>query len=200
MLLLGAIVLLPGCKDDNTVDPPQETGVYTIKGKLKFNKPATVPANARVLVGWEVSSGSPDYVYMFGEGKVNMADSTYSIVFKKDPPIEALNRRDSTYGLGVGIILLTTDQTVTEGVLPKNKLDDSSDAIGVVSDYAVVYIKGSSDSVAQLREWTRAFHAGFNAGQVVRSTTDFDSFIPIQPNLLDLIIDYFANYKGINWT
>src|SRR4051812_11294910 len=58
-----------------------EAGLFSIAGRIRFKKDVVVPPNARVLVVWSVSSGSPDYLYVYGEGTIRMADSTFKVVF-----------------------------------------------------------------------------------------------------------------------
>lgn len=195
---LCTAVLIAACSDTNTTAPPATTDLYTISGKLRFDKGTTIPGNARVLVGWNVSSGSPDYIYVFGEGTVNMADSTFKVVFKEDPPTEALN----SYGLGVGLIMLTSNQTFTARKYSEMAADSllTQGFLGGAGNHAVIYIKGSPDSVARGRSWATRFQTGFNTGQGIRKDQGFDEFEKVEPSLIELIINDMSEIDWLNWT
>jgi hypothetical protein len=184
-------------KDQPPGSQPVDTGLYTVSGKIRFNKPMAIPSDARVLLWWLVVSGSPDYVYIVGEGKVNMADSTFKVTFTKLPPDEALNQEGS-YRLGVGIITLTTDRTITEGRYRTNDADSliRNGFLGGAPDYAVIYTRGEPVSAT----WPALFDPGFNTGRGVRKPPQMDEFAPAAPGSVELIIDDISKLKWINWT
>jgi len=200
LLAVPALLLafvLAACGDDDPVNPPA-TGVYTVSGKLKCNKATTVPADARVLVAWSVSSGSPDYMYIYGEGTANMADSTFRVTFDSLPPADALNR----YGLGVGLVFVTTNKAIAEGKYVGMAADSLFEGafVGGAPDYAVIYINGSPDSVALGRSWAKKFQTGFNTGKGVRTTGTFEEFEPTPATGIEMIIDELSNLDWVNWT
>ena len=102
-LLTSGLLATAGCEDNQPSTPP----LHTVSGSVD----ATVPSEAQTaVIIWEVSSGSPDYVYKFGEGTA--ADGRFSITLSSDPPAEAIN----SYGLGVGLVaVLVPGVTLPEG-------------------------------------------------------------------------------------
>jgi hypothetical protein len=56
-------VALAGCSD--STDSSQG---FVVTGTIQNNSQASIPPDARLVVAWGVSSGSPDYSYVFGEG------------------------------------------------------------------------------------------------------------------------------------
>src|SRR5262245_1503255 len=86
------------------------SGAFAVNGKITAVPGKMVPAMGGVEVAWSVSSGSPDYLYVFGSGPTS--GNTFSLSLDKAPPAEALN----SYGIGVGIVFLfPTATTVPEG-------------------------------------------------------------------------------------
>ena len=85
----------------------------TVSGTIENLNGATIPANARVLVVWTVSATSPEYSYVFGSGTIDTGGS-FSITFDGPPPSDALNAGQ----LGVGLVILTTDQSLGTGKVP----------------------------------------------------------------------------------
>jgi hypothetical protein len=195
LAMIASLAIVAACSEETT-GPTDNTGLYTISGKLRFDSARAIPANAHVYALFNVSSGSPDYLYVFGRGTVNMADSTFKLTFTQTPPAEALN----SYGLGVGAItIFTTD--LADGKIPQESLDTLEDYnIGLAEDYAVIYLSKSPDSVALGRQWAKNFQTGFNTGKGVRKDQGFDEFEPTQPNLIEIVIDAFRNLEWVNWT
>src|SRR5438046_2813622 len=101
-LLLATLPFVTACGGGDSLTAPKLP--VTFSGTIQVRNGTTVPANARVLALWGVSSTSPNYSYVYGVGTVN-AGGTFSITFSADPPTAALNDGQ----LGVALLILTTD-------------------------------------------------------------------------------------------
>src|SRR5687768_4596737 len=88
LALVTALSLVASCGDDGITAPQLPV---TFSGTIDIQNGTTVPANARVLVLWGVSAGSPDYSYVFGSGTLG-ANGTFTITFTENPPAAALNQ------------------------------------------------------------------------------------------------------------
>ena len=181
-----ALIALAAC--DST--PTQVGDPFTISGTIQNNTGASIPANARVLVVWAVSTGSPDYAYIFGEGTVT-AEGTFQLTFPGDPPAAAMN----SFGLGVGLLFLTTDQNLKQGIFPQNT--SPAGILGISEDYSVIFRKNLDPSVAA---WPSAFPERYAVGLVQRSTTGFDSFTVTSSNSVVIVVDDLSNLSPPNWT
>lgn len=174
------------CSDSN-----DSSDGFVITGTIQNNTGAPVPANTRLLVVWQVSSGTPDYSYVFGQGTFDPAAGTFRIQLDQLPPTQALNLGT----LGVGIIVATTNQTLGPG-------DDVgevpiSDLIGAAGRYGVIF---RAEEGAQVREWATAFDTGYSVGVGVDVVDDFDRFEPTSPSNVVLVIDDLENIDFVNWT
>lgn len=185
-LLLGTV--LAGCDDSN--DPSQG---FIITGTVQNNTQAPIPPNARLVVAWIVSSGSPDYSYVFGQGTLGPSGSTFQIRLDQPPPAQALNAG----ALGVGIIVATTNQSLQNG-------DDLSsvpeaEIIGAAGQYGVIFVTDPAQA-ALYRDWADQFEPGYGVGVGVQVPTDFDRFDPASPSSVILTIDDLQNIEVVNWT
>lgn len=189
-LAATALPLALACGDDGPTSPVNQ---ITFTGTTTIRNGTTIPSNARVLVVWGVSATSSDYSYVYGTGTINPAGNV-TITFSGPPPETALNLGV----LGVGLVIVTTDQTLAEGVMPENY--SFAGLIGASEDYSIIYngSSGSSQLVSQA-EWPAHFN-GYGLGKVVRSNTTFDSFTAADPSTLKLVIDAMANIHVPNWT
>jgi hypothetical protein len=181
MMLAG--VALAGCSD--ATDPGEPV---TVSGIIENRNAATIPANARVVVLWNVSFASPDYSFVFGTGTVSPGGE-FSITFDGPPPAAALNNGT----LGVGLVLLTSDQSLAEGQLPSNY--SFPGLLGVTEDYSIIYRSGAPGL-----DWAAAFPQGYGVGEVQRASVGFDSFIRVGVDDLRLVVDEIQNLNPPNWT
>jgi len=185
-LLLCALPLALACSDDPVgVGPP-----VTVSGTISVQNGATVPANARIVILWGVSSGSSDYAYVWGTGTVS-STGAWSVTLPTEPPAAALN--DGR--LGVGLVLLTTDQGLADGQVPDNYAWPG--LLGMSEDHSVVFTKNVSAAMAA--DWPGRFD-GFGVGLVQRSTTSFDSFTRVGLGDIVIVVDDLANLNPPNWT
>jgi hypothetical protein len=182
---VASLLAAASCSDSG--DPG--TG-FVVTGTIQNNTGAPIPANTRLLVVWVVTSGDPDHSYVFGHGTINEAAGTFQIQLDQPPPAQALN----TGGLGVGIIVATTDQTIGDG---SDATDVSADVVGAAGRYGVIYIGQNN---IQDPQWASGFDSGYGVGVGVDVTDDFDRFEPTSASSVVLIIDDLANIDFVNWT
>ena len=192
--LLASVALACTACGDSPVGTGNVKLPFTVSGPLDNRTTVPIPDGARVVVLWTVSSGSPDYDYVYGTGTVDRATNRFAVTFDAPPPAEALNQPD---GLGVGLVLLTTDATLGEGRLPVGY--DTSKIIGASGQHAVIYLSG--DPAKEPAAWLRAFGRGFNAGEgITIPGSTFDGFAPVSADAIRLIVDDLANIDVVNWT
>jgi hypothetical protein len=193
LAMLATLSLVAAC---DTTGPADNSALYTISGKLRFDSAMVIPTDTRVRVLFDVTSGTPDYAYIFGSGTVNLSDSTFKLVFTEPPPAEALNR----YGLGVGAIVLLPG-AIADGKVAGDTLDSLvHQMVGLAEDYAVIYLGKSPDSVALERQWAGNFKNGFNMGKGIRKTQEDDEFEPTEPNIIEILINLIENLDWVDWT
>jgi len=189
-LLLAAVLVAPlvsGC--ENGTGPAAS---LLVTGQIQNNTGAPIPAGARVVVVWTVSSGSPDYAYVFGAGTIDPATGTFRIEFDQTPPVEALN----VGALGVGFVVATTNQTLKDGDIITNSMPE---VIGITGQHAVIYLKSQQDAMT-FRDWVAEFSTGYSVGVGVPVQGSFDKFVPVSPSAAVLILDDLANIDIVNWT
>jgi hypothetical protein len=186
--------LLPALALSACDESPSEPGSdlpYTISGTLDNRTGAPVPTGTRVLVAWEVSSGSPDYTYVFGEGTVRANGAGFELTFDAPPPARALNSN----GLGVGIVFLTTDTGLRAGD-DVSRLNPAA-IVGAAGQFAVIYLDRAP---AEVGSWAAKFQPGYNVGRGIDLPGSFDGFEPVSPFSVEIIIDDLENIDFVNWT
>jgi hypothetical protein len=141
-----------------------------------------------------VSSGTPDYGYVFGEGTINRATGTFRIRFDRPPPVEALN----VGVLGVAFVIATTDQSLKEGDVITGG-SAMTNLMGITAQHAVIFVASQQEAV-QVRDWVAAFDTGYAVGVGVKVPGGFDQFQPANPLSALLIFDDPANIEVVNWT
>jgi hypothetical protein len=177
---LVAVLLGAGCGDDGgstTIDAPvavdaridapidapidsSSGGAFSVTGIVGTG----APANGLTVVLWVVSSGSPDYIYKFGQGTSTGAQFIAS--FSTVPPPAAIN----SYGIGVGIVAVLPPGTV----IPADGMVDEMviDGAGYTTDHAIIYKTATATNLS----WTTNFPVGYSCGRCVRASSGFDSF------------------------
>lgn len=180
--LVGVVVatgLLIGCGDDGgssidapvvvdakvdaQIDAPIDSsggGAFSVTGIVGTG----TPANGLTVVLWVVSSGSPDYIYKFGQGTSTGAQFIAS--FSTVPPAAALN----SYGVGVGIVAVLAPGTT----IPADGMVDEMviDGAGYTTDHAIIYKAANAMNLS----WITSFPEGYSCGRCVRASTGFDTF------------------------
>jgi hypothetical protein len=189
LLLAAVLPIALACGDS---DPTAPVTKITFTGTTTIRNGTTIPANARVVVLWGVSATSPDYSYVYGSGTINSAGAV-AITFNGPPPAAALNLGE----VGVGLVIITTDQTLTDGMLPATY--SFPGFLGASEDYSIIYSTNLSATTIDGVPWAAQFN-GYGLGKVVRSTSGFDSFAVADPATLKLVIDAQSNIHVPNWT
>ena len=109
------------------------------------------------MVIWSVVSASPGYAYVFGEGTIALNDSSFEIVFDEPPPPQALNW-SGTAALGVGIVIITTDQNLmSRSTLPETY--SNAGVLGASGRYGLIYIQGSFEAFTEGGWWDNSIRA-----------------------------------------
>ncbi|HET9425594.1 MAG TPA: hypothetical protein VFO55_09495 [Gemmatimonadaceae bacterium] len=185
--VLAALSLAAACGTDAPTGPQLPA---TFSGTIEVRNGTTIPANARVLVLWGVSATSPDYSYVYGTGTVG-ANGTFTITLPAVPPDAALNLNQ----VGVGLVILTTDQNLAEGMVPSGYAYPG--LIGLSENHSIIFTRNLSPDLSA--KWYGRFD-GYGLGEVERSTTGFDTFKVAAPNTLEIVVDAMANIRPPNWT
>jgi hypothetical protein len=149
-----------------------------------------------VVLVWEVSSGSPDYAYKFGEGTV--ANGRFSITLPGDPPAEAIN----SYGVGIAVVVvLPAGKTLADGKLSNADFGAASIA-GISSRYSVIWKAATLNlpSTPPADFWPLSFPTGYACG-VCTAKPDGGSFERFAPSVCDhLQITTYSVDEMCNWT
>ena len=178
-----------GCQDGTG------PGTFVVTGGIQNNTQTAIPENAHVVVVWGVSSGTPDYGYVFGRGTINRLLGSFRIEFDAPPPPTALNMGE----LGVALIVVTTGQSWQDGDSLIARDAGWDDVIGISQQHAVIFV--NSGNATQMREWAGAFDIGYSVGVGVHIPNEvFDIFQPVSPSGAVLTIDDPANLTTVNWT
>jgi hypothetical protein len=149
----------------------------------------SLPSGGKVAVVWEVSSGDPDYAYIFGTGSVQGAQASLS--FEAAPPADALNA--GKFGLGLVIVV---DQSTP---LPDGKMKGelTFPISAAAPDYAVIY-RNTTETLLE-NGWDKDFPQGYACGQCVHHDSGFDTFAVVDCSAVKLV-PYSKGLKGCNWT
>ncbi len=150
---------------------------------------ANIPNSAKTVVAWVVTSGSPDYLYKFGDGTSSAAK--FMVTCGSAPPADAIN----SYGVGVGLIALLPNSAQ----IPDGKVDEKSlELLGISGQYAVIWRAPTGAGLT----WSLAFPIGYSCGVCVPpAEKGFASFKPVECSQVQ--IDTAADASKIpvcNWT
>jgi len=183
----------------STVTPTPNKGPFVISGTISNRKQVQIPSNVRVLVVWMVMTTDPDSGYIFGEGKINLESNTFEIILDKEPPVGALNWVNGN-GLGVAQIILTTDQTLDEGIVQASDSDILPNILGWSGQHALLYIEEDLSYLDEI-QWIDQFPPGYSVGEGIKiPNSTFDGFRPTDPTDIEIIIDDFENIEFANWS
>lgn len=180
------------------------TGGLSVTGALR-----SAPEQAsEAIVLWSVSSGSPDYAYLWGRTPVDKASFTLSL--EGPPPVEALN----SYGLGVAIIMVVPRASN----VPDGKLTDADERafeeVSAASEqHAIIYVdRDVVDAMLEaatpeerqeaLDHWMFDFPAGYGCGVGREAAPDaiFDSYVPVDCDEVRLEPVDADGFEFPNWT
>jgi hypothetical protein len=189
------------CDSETTSAGNNDPNVFTISGTLQNPKAITVPPSAKLYGVWSISSGSPDYTYIYGSGTVNTSANTFTFRLSTPPPAVALNANE----LGIAYLILI-DADLPEGKIDED-LDDSLEAqgkfYGAINDRAIVFVNGSPDTANYGRSWVKDFNfkSGYNFGKGwYNPGSGFDGFTPDSGAIVLLIEKDPSVYTFPNWT
>jgi hypothetical protein len=183
--LVGSLALLAGCGGSE--------GVFEAQGKVSAASGKALPDSADLSVLWNVSSGSPDYLYSYGGGSATT--DGFDVSFDADPPAEALN----SYGVGVGIVVaMPSGQGVAAGKVSDATMDTlDKTAVGATGQHAIIFKKAGATEPA----WISAFPDGYSCAKGVPATNDgFDTYAPADCAEVVLTVDELDNIDFTNWT
>lgn len=166
------------------IDAGEPTNGFTVAGGITGTP---IPPSSDITVGWMVSSGSPDYIYITGAGQ-SVAD-TFSVTVPESLTSEAVN----SYGVGVGfVVLIDEGGEISTGVLAE---EDDSLILGISQNHAIIWIDEASSGPG----WSEAFPVGYSCGVCVPADKgeSFDSFVPVSCD--EVLIS--TPFEGVcNWT
>lgn len=188
-------VLAAGCGDDDgsaiadartdavasdaSIDSPP--GGFTVNGTI-----ATSGSANGVFVAWSVSSGSPDYLWKFGQG--TSTATTFMVTMSSEPPAQAIN----SFGVAVGFVVMIPDgvQLPADGMIEESNFEP----IGITPRHAIIYRTATST----IPGWPEAFPVGYACGMCVDQTTTFDAFVVTDCGNVEMVRGPIANV--CNWT
>lgn len=202
LALIGCLVAVSACGDDGgstTIDAPGTSdGPIAVDAPVDVSVPAGVfgfngivgtdaPATGNTVVIWVVSSGSPDYIYKFGQGTSTGAQ--FVVSFSTNPPAAALN----SYGIGVGIVALLAPGTAVpaDGMVDEMVLDGA----GYTPLHAVIYKDATANPAVV--PWIAPFPLGYSCGRCVEASAGFDSFEPTACTTVEVDM---TPANACNWT
>lgn len=219
-----AVALLPSCSPSAQPAANEQQPIFEVKGSIDGDV-ASLPNDTRVAVMWGNPAGIPeDYTYVAGLGTIDRSARTFSVKFATLPPDSAwimlpifdttrpagptgrppLLRRDSTWKIGVGFILMVNDAGLQEGLLQRG-YPLSSRFVGGVNNTALVYRTGNVPTSTNPRDgfvsWIGAFPNGLSIGKGMKaSAPGFDVFTPAPNEPLTMSIIPLAGFQVPNWT
>jgi hypothetical protein len=204
-LALSAISLLAACGDQ--VDGTGGTAV-SVGARL-----GSAPAEAsEALVTWVVTSGQPDYSYVWGRAAVE--GDSLQIVLRSRPPADALNK----YGLGVGMILVAPRAAGLRDGMQSEADEHLFDQISGASErHAIIYVDhdqanayidsmssgASAGDVERAHEhWLFDFPQGYSCGEGRAAVADqgFDHYVPVDCSKVQVRLGDIDDFEFPNWT
>lgn len=160
-------------------------GLLSISGMIN----GEIPEGSLVVVIWSVTSGSPDYTYKFGQGV--SSGNSFTVVFPKDPPVEALNAMD----LGVGVVLTFPPNTsIADGIVDNALLNSS---IGASPEGAIIFRKSGTLDIS----WASNFSIGtYECAQCSRNGNPFDDWKFKNCGSITVDVGDLSSHNFCNWT
>ena len=171
--------------DAMTNDPDAMVAPVIISGGTLGGPPQSDTA----IIIWTVTSGSPDYIYKYGQGMTSASGTSYSYTITlpgTPPPPEAIN----SYGVGVGIVaILPQGVSIADGIVDDRDLENAN----VSRRHAVIW----RESGASVVEWVNGFSDGFSCG-ICQDGEGFDIYVPAPCDEVD--VDVSRPEEFCNWT
>jgi hypothetical protein len=171
-------------------DAGTSTATFSVRGGLVGTPPV---AASEVMVLWQVTSGSPDYLYVYG--RASSGATSYVLSIGMDPPPAAVN----SYGVAVGFVALAEQAAM----LPSGRIGDAelAQVRGLSARHAVIW-KGASAPSGVL-SWSDGFAAGYSCGRCVDVPGTFDRFEPVECGNIPVEIPASGDIEDLdicNWT
>lgn len=186
--ILFVILIVVSCS--TPTGPPENDKTITLTGTIENKNGTTITTNMNVYVVWKVTSGTPDYDYVWGKGSIDKSNMTFKVTLQDKPPVEALNSNS----FGVGIIAILDDSKLQNGIFPTDYPIEKT--IGLAGWNCVFYKSDTRfDST-----WVKRFSKGFSAGVGVEEDALFDTFKPTNKDSIKITIDALENIRVVNWT
>ncbi len=192
-----------------TGDP--DTKAATFSGTIINETGKPLPEDAAIIVVWSVSSGSPDYGYVYGRGEIDRANNTFTIDLDELPE----QGRNSFYpevSFGVGYVFVLPD-SMTQTYLTQGSIhtdDIEGDFYGAINYANLIYLDDDPDSLEAdgncRRTWLKTFSKGYGFGkgkanELFPSPCIFDGFVPAPKDSIEIIISNDPQrFTGVNWT
>ncbi|MGE3802875.1 MAG: hypothetical protein AB7H80_17805 [Candidatus Kapaibacterium sp.] len=206
-LIIGGAV---GCSD-KLVPPTTEDSKGTLSGTIVNETGQPIPEDATIIVAWSVSSGNPDYTYVYGEGTINREKNTFSVDIQ-DLPAPAMNTFYDNFSFGVGyLIVVSKSQAETIFAQGRTIYGDIEEPLYGAANFSnVIYVNKDIDSLDAPGEcrssWLRTFSKGFGFGKGKKAAEfegncTFDGFTPAPSDEIEIILNNDPNrFAGVNWT
>jgi hypothetical protein len=216
--------ILSSCAPPAQPAPNEPQAIFEVKGSIAGDV-ASLPPDTRVAVLWANPAGIPDdYTYVAGLGTIDRTAKTFAVRFTTLPPDSAwimlpvfdttrssgptgrpaLLRRDSTWKVGIGFIVMVNDAGLQEGIL-RQSYPLQSRFVGGVNNMAVVYRTGNVPTSSNPRDgflsWIGAFPNSLSLGKGTKgSAPGFDAFAPAPNEPLTMSITPINGFQVPNWT
>ncbi len=139
------------CSDDGNDPEPTnpELSELSLEGSVTGEM---VAERTRAVAVWNVTSGSPDYAFKYGEGSSTGRDFVLSL--GSAPPAEAVN----AYGVAVGIVaLVPEDVEIPEGKVTAEALQ----MLGFSTKHAIIWKATPTSGMG----WMQSFPGGYACGR-----------------------------------
>ena len=167
---------------------------------------------SEAVVMWNVTSGEPDYLYLWGRASVE--GDSFKLVLHSRPPAAAMNNS----GLGVGMIMLAPrsagfrdgmQSDADEGLYENFRGASERQAIIYVDrEQANARIEAMSstltaDELKSAREhWLFDFPPGYSCGtaRAAQSGEAFDGYAPIDCSKVEVRLGKLEEFEFPNWS
>ena len=153
-----------------------------------------VSGESYVYIISQITSGSPDYSYIYGGTKLINGKAQMRLESLPDEALNVYESNGETQKLGVAVIVVISGKKITDGVLEESD-DLNNRVVGAVSNVELIYKAGDSSIV----DWTTSFESGFSLGKGADNPDpekSHDIFVPIENKALIII----KNFIFPNWT
>lgn len=170
----------------------------SVTGAVTTTDTSTATEGELAMV-WLVSSGSPDHAYITGGG--SFTATGFELTLPDPLPLDAQNQY-GTVRLGVGII--TAHEVGMAPPVGRDETDEEPPLglIGASERFSVIYRDGALPADAGSLGWIDAFPQGYSCGRGVPAAEGetFDSFEPVDCDLVEVKLGDVSTFDFVNWT